>query len=248
MFNILLVDDEQNVLEYLKNLITGDNGKMFDIFTASNVNDAIDILKKHPIDITVSDIKMPERSGIELMHHIVENYPGCKVLLLTAFDDFNYIYEANKLNVKFLLKIEDDEVIVQTIQELLMGEYAKKPQRAELNKPVTQEDLMKKLADYIDNNYEKELSLDSLSRMVYLNPSYCSRIFKQYFKKNIFEYVNEVRMSKAKELLLGTNLKIKDISFKVGYQSLNYFSFVFKQYFGCTPQEFRRIAASQNND
>ncbi len=92
---------------------------------------------------------------------------------------------------------------------------------------------------YINENLDKDLSLVTLSENVYLNPSYLSRIYKQITGINLSDYVRNIRISKAKELLQNNSLKIHEIAKSVGYESAAYFTRIFKNTTNLTPQEYR---------
>lgn len=100
--------------------------------------------------------------------------------------------------------------------------------------------IVEQLLDYIHHNYSKDLSLDSLSEMVFLSPAYTSTIFRQVTNQTITNYINDYRMKKAKKLLVETNMKLVDIYPLVGYSSLTYFCVLFKNMFGETPSQYRK--------
>ena len=75
--------------------------------------------------------------------------------------------------------------------------------------------------------------------MVYLSPAYLSRIFKQETGVTFNEYLNRVRLNKAKELLRRRELRMTDISLAVGYEDQSYFTKVFKRVAGMLPREYR---------
>ena len=110
---LLLVDDERYVLTWLEKLFS-ETG-LFDVFTVSSGQDAIALLDREPIDILLSDIKMPGISGFELAEHIFAHNPDCHVIFLSGYAMFDYVYRANRHNVKYLLKTEDDDVILETV-------------------------------------------------------------------------------------------------------------------------------------
>ncbi|MFT4105048.1 MAG: response regulator [Lacrimispora sp.] len=93
---------------------------------------------------------------------------------------------------------------------------------------------------YIKANYKEGLSLDILAEKVYLTPHYLSSIFIQEKGIGINKYIKNVRMEKARELLLGTNMKISDISEQVGYANLSYFCRSFRNEYGMTPDQYRK--------
>ncbi|MFD0710463.1 response regulator [Paenibacillus sp. GCM10027626] len=95
------------------------------------------------------------------------------------------------------------------------------------------------LQQYIEENIDKELSLNRLSEIVYLNPVYLSRLYKQSTGTGLVDYINEVRLKKAKQALIETNAKIHDIARSVGFESPTYFARLFKRNEGMTPQEYR---------
>jgi len=92
---------------------------------------------------------------------------------------------------------------------------------------------------YIQEHYAEDITLDSLSKLFYLHPIYLSRLFKEKAGLNFVDYVKEVRMNAAKELLLNPTLKVIDICQMVGYESSRYFTKLFKNATGMTPKEYR---------
>lgn len=102
-------------------------------------------------------------------------------------------------------------------------------------------DILKHCAAYMEEHYMEEISLDSMAEKYYFNPSYFSTIFSNYFGKSFTNYLIEIRMKKAKELLLESGHKIKQIAAMTGYRDANYFIRAFKKYYGYTPDEFRKL-------
>lgn len=93
---------------------------------------------------------------------------------------------------------------------------------------------------YIKEHYKEDLSLNILAEKVYLTPRYLSSLFIQETGYGINKYIKNVRMEKAKELLLKTNLKVSDISQEVGYSNVSYFCKSFQEDFGSTPDKYRQ--------
>lgn len=92
---------------------------------------------------------------------------------------------------------------------------------------------------YIQENYQKDLSLDEVSRRMDLSPYYFSKLFKEETGNNFVEYVTDLRMQKAKELLAEDGKSMKEICISVGYGDPNYCSRIFKKNTGVTPTEYR---------
>lgn len=92
---------------------------------------------------------------------------------------------------------------------------------------------------YIQYNYQKEISLDDVSREMNLSPYYFSKLFKEETGENFIEYLTGIRITKAKELLMNQEMSMKEICCEVGYCDPNYFSRIFKKTTGITPTEYR---------
>ncbi len=95
--------------------------------------------------------------------------------------------------------------------------------------------------EYIQKNYMNPIGLEEISEMLGFNLSYFSALFKKETGKNFLEYLTEVRISNAKELLRETNLSITEICNKVGYLDQKHFIATFKKYAGIKPGEFRKL-------
>ncbi len=99
--------------------------------------------------------------------------------------------------------------------------------------------IIKTAKDYIDAHYDKDISLDDVSRVVNISPYYFSKIFKEECGLNFIEYLTNIRIDKAKNLLENSNLSIKEICISCGYSDPNYFSRSFKKNVGYTPTEYK---------
>lgn len=101
-------------------------------------------------------------------------------------------------------------------------------------------DILGKAKAYIMENYMLEdMSLNKLASHVNMSPSYFSSIFSQESGKTFVEYLTEVRMEKAKELLMCSNQKTSEIGYQVGYKDSHYFNYIFKKTQKCSPKEYR---------
>ena len=100
--------------------------------------------------------------------------------------------------------------------------------------------MIDKAKSYINNQFQKDISLDEVSKEVNVSPYYFSKLFKEETGQNFIEYLTEVRIQKAKELLSqGNETSMKEICLACGYQDPNYFSRIFKKTVGQTLTEYR---------
>jgi YesN/AraC family two-component response regulator len=93
---------------------------------------------------------------------------------------------------------------------------------------------------FIQRNYGSDINLPQVADYVKLSPNYLGNLFKKELQVNFIEYLNEFRIGKAKELLLGTYLKSYEIAERVGFKENTYFCKVFKKVAGMSPNEFRK--------
>lgn len=105
----------------------------------------------------------------------------------------------------------------------------------------TGSDLMHDVTSFIDQNYQNEVSLYDIAARFHVSREYISRKFKQKHGINIPEYINRIRITKAKVLLQNPDMKVTAISELVGFKNDKYFSLVFKKQEGISPKEFRKL-------
>ncbi len=107
--------------------------------------------------------------------------------------------------------------------------------RAYIAEPVT----IWKARKYIREFSDEALSLTKVASLVRINPNYFSEKFKEVTGLNFVDYLARIRVSKALEQLQNSDLRVSEIAFGVGFQSLSQFNRVFKRICGCSPTDFR---------
>ena len=109
------------------------------------------------------------------------------------------------------------------------------------------EDVIEKMKIYIQKNYNKNLTVEMLSSFFIMNRSYLSHLFKEKTGEKFVDYLNNIRIEKAKELLATSNKKMYQIAKLVGYDNVKYFFRVFKKKVGKTPEQWRISHGSSFN-
>jgi len=261
MYKILIADDEELERKALSLFIEKSNLPIDKILIAENGNDAfVKIICDKP-DIVVLDINMPEMSGLEVLEKIRKENIDAKVIISTAFDQFDYAVKALKLGaIDFLVKPVNRKVFVNAIEktlERLKIEEKNKDKMKQLDNVIEyfknqpNEQLEKKeeaipeavirVKEYIENNYTCYISLDEIIHDCGYSKFHISRLFKNYMNCTIMEYLLKQRITRAKELLSSTQDTIKEISLAIGYSDPNYFSLIFKREEGVSPVQYRAV-------
>jgi YesN/AraC family two-component response regulator len=232
MKRVVIVDDELSSKELLVNLIHKYRFPMEIVGLASDGEEALQVICELRPDIVFLDIQMPVKNGLDVMNELRslsygEQRHTPKVIIITAYRQFEYAQTALRLGAKdYLLKPIDYRQLYDTLQRVLGYWYTDNPS-------------FNKLLECIDTNYAQNLSLQDYANYIHVSPGYITRLLNKYLGMGFKEWINEVRIKKAIELLEITDLSIKSISDKVGYNNLNYFYRKFRAITSTTPKNYR---------
>lgn len=117
MYRLLIVDDEEIIADGLYEFFGNMLELELDVYKAYSGEEAIEWLRRTRIDIVLTDIHMPGIDGLELMDTIRKNWPACRIIFLTGYDDFNYVYRAiQQPGVRYILKSEDYDRVIETVR------------------------------------------------------------------------------------------------------------------------------------
>lgn len=223
------------------------------ILTADNGRDAMKLLEETDIDLMITDIRMPEVSGMHLVAHVRERGKPKRpaVILVSGYAEFEYAHQALQLGVaNYLLKPVSKAKLVDAVTQALDAEEER-----------SRTDVMRRFVDpllletgaggdnfsepvreaiaFVEARLEQPIGLREAAERVHLNASYFSVLFKEQTKLTFSEYVARLRLQKAKALLLTTKLPVAEIAERVGYQTAKYFNKVFRDYEGRSPGQYR---------
>jgi len=231
---ILLVDDEPVVRRALKMMIQNEGFPFEVVLEAGTGQEAVLLVEQHHPEVILLDIKMPGLDGISAAKKIKTITPQCNIVFLTAYAKFDYAQAAIRCNARdYLVKpVNQDElrlIIADCIGEIVPPIHLSHIQR-----------ILKTTVEYILENFAKPLTLEAIAQQVHLSPAYFSSLFKREQGQTLTEFLTQVRLEKAKELLRGNpSLSIYEISKQVGYEDANYFSRIFKKKMGISPIAYR---------
>lgn len=154
--------------------------------------------------------------------------------IMTVYDRINQIVSSEPSfgTVQTLLSIIYDLAASGDYHTLASSHYS----HAEV--PVTSRRI-KKLKDYIDAHFNEEIRIEVLADMVGMTPNALSRFFKQRTNRSISNYINEVRLGHATNMLADSTMSIAEISYRCGFNTISNFNRIFKNVKEITPKEFR---------
>ena len=149
-------------------------------------------------------------------------------ILLTLIHALNLLRKQDNYQTQACLLLKT--FLLETINEL---------ENDEIEQIGKAERSFKLIKEYIDHNYHLPIDLNQICNELEYNPSYISRMFKEYGKENVKSYMEKRRMAAAREILGNVRLKISQVAKQCGYSSEAYFIKVFKKIHDMTPGEFR---------
>lgn len=132
MYKVLLVDDEYMITEGLKRLIPFDKWGMEVVATANHADDALDYVREHPVDIVISDVNMPDKTGLEMIGEMKELLPNVYYILLSGYQEFDYVKKAMNLNVVDYLVKPVDKVELERLLEKIASQLGEKSHEPEI--------------------------------------------------------------------------------------------------------------------
>lgn len=234
---ILIIDDEPKIRNGLSNLLTRREG--WEVAGAyENAADALKYLAVNQVDVMITDIKMPEISGLELIARIRERDKKTAIIILSGYSNFQFAQRAIELGVsRYLTKPTNPRELICVLEETekkLGGKQEKEKDSGKIPNLFVQ-----KAADYIKLNYSEKISIKEIADQLYLSPNYLSELFKKHTEKTISEYLTEYRLEKARQLLDHAEYRVGDVSGMIGIHDGRYFSNMFKKKYGMTPTEYR---------
>jgi YesN/AraC family two-component response regulator len=211
---------------------------------ASNGQNAISLVEELYPSLVITDIKMPQSDGLELIKYIHKNHPHIKTMILSGYNDFTYAQSALKYGAKdFLLKpikVEELNTALQNIIVLLDSENKEISSFSIDPHSLKPENLSKLMENYLRSNYSSITSLNKISDKFGFTNEYLSKIFKKYIGETPIKYITKIRINEAKLLLINQpDLEIQKIGELVGYKDAFYFSRVFKSNVGIYPSDYR---------
>lgn len=255
IYSILLVEDNTDLLSLMQRLL----GRKYNVFTAQNGKQGLNILYKEHLDLVISDVMMPVMDGLEMTKIIKEDdrYAQLPVVLLTAKtkeEDLNnalaigadeYIFKPFSLSQ---LEIRIDNIITNryrirrkfTTAERLpaaIPEHLSNPEKA----------FLEKVTELVLTNIENgEYGREQLAADMFISSSSLYNKVRQYTGQNLTAFINGIKLKEAKKVLeYYPTITVNELSAKVGFNTPNYFNKCFHKEYGMTVKEY---AAQQRSN
>lgn len=239
MYKLLIVEDEYEIRHGIRHYFPWDELGFIVSGEAENGEEALEFLQHHPVDVILSDIKMPLKSGLDLAKELNEKNDKTPIVFLSGHKDFELVKEALVYGAKdYIVKPTKYQELAKVFQKIKDGLDSTNKLNPMDTINCESALLIGQIKDYIKKNF-RTVQLSDLARIAHMNPFYLSTYFKNKTGHSFRDYVISIKMEKAMEYLKDSQYKIYEISEMVGYSNPRNFSKAFHAYFGENPQQSR---------
>lgn len=244
---ILIIEDNPDLIKYLKNKLSLE----YNINTSDGIR-AIDKAFELIPDIIICDVNLPEKDGFEICQILKKDIRTSHIplIILTAYDSKeSYIKGLDSGADLFLTKPFSFSILYRSLKNLLYNRdklrkhYIKNIYKKEQNQKVDllEQDFLDLMNKYIYENLDdSSFSVEQLASKLNISRVQLYRKIKAILNVSISDYILNIRLEKAKVLLLESKLTISEIAYSVGFSSPSYFSSTYKNKFGKTPKSYKK--------
>lgn len=247
-YRILVVEDNPELLMLMNHVLKG----QYHVLLAKNGKEALDLVHKTPVDLIVSDVMMPEMTGLELTREVKEdpNYSHLPIILLTANNQAEEEVEALKMGAdEYLtkpfrlgeLRLRIDNIIEnrrRMLQDfaIKMDDIDEQQESVLTPEQIFLEKALNCVHEHLDDSsYDR----DTFAADMGASSSTLYNKLRAITGMNVNTFIRDVRMKEARRLAeKDPSMRVSDLAYRVGFQDPKYFSTCFKKYFGIQPKEF----------
>jgi len=245
-YTIMLVEDQRDMLEFERRVLSSD----YNIVTATNGLDAMNLLELNKIDLIISDVIMPDMDGFELCETTKTDirYSHIPIILLTAkTDDISKISGFNLGADSYIEKPFSMDMLKAAISSLLTNRenirkaYLKSPLLPVASAVISQtdKDFIEKVNGIIINNYSNvDFRMDDMASMLNMSRATFYRKIQGVLDMTPNDFLKLTRLKQAATLLRQKEYRISEVCYMTGFNSPSYFSRCFLKQFGLSPKEF----------
>ncbi len=248
-YKVAIVEDNSALRTYLRQVLEED----FVVMEAANGKEALQIIMEDPPDLIVSDVMMPEMDGIRLCKAIKETelIAHLPIILLTART--SRVYELEGLGMgaeSYITKPFNAQMLKSRIYAILknrqhLREYYRKQlffEPVKENQLSPEEKLVHQAIELVEAHLEDaSFNVQRLAEMLHQSQSSLYRKIKAVTGKSLVEFVRDVRLRKAAEMIRTGDYTITEVAYKVGFSSIKYFRQCFKNLYQMTPSAFGQL-------
>ncbi len=246
---ILIADDHEDIRKYLRSLLEDE----YHILEAEDGLQALELINKELPDVIISDVMMPQMDGIKLCEIVKSqiNTSHIPVILLTARTSMTYEIEGLKTGAEDYITKPFNPGIVKTrisnilenrskLREYYLNKVRFEPDSQQVKELDIDSQFIEKAILLVNENLQNEdFGIETMVDQLFMSQSTLFRKIKSLTGLSITAFVRSVRLKKAAQIVLQSNLKLSQVAQEVGFNDYKHFKKSFQQQFGCLPSEYK---------
>ena len=244
--HILIVEDNDELRSFLKDTLQNH----YHIYAAANGKQGLEIALAHVPDLIISDVMMPEMTGMELCSTIKQNFETSHIpfMILSAKDALEAKLEGLGLGADYYfskpLSIQQLLLTINNLfeqKEKLKNRYTKDfyAEASELVHSTADKVFLNKLIDLIENNVENtDLDVDFISKEMYISRTKLYQKIQSVTGRSVGDFIRTIRLKKAAYIMTHEEIPMSQLIDRIGMQSSSNFAKIFKKEFGILPSQF----------
>lgn len=243
---VLIVDDNALMRSFLRTALEEEEVWVVE---AESGEQAIEILEvpRRALDLMLLDYVLPGRSGLQILQLARRRWPWIPVIILTAFGSEDLAIQAFRAGAKdYLRKPVEPDTLTELIRALTAARRGKAgggsaTTSAEMNDETrcVHPNVRRALA-FMREHFTEEITLDDVARAARVSRFHFCRLFHREIGVTFHDYLHELRVSRAKTLLVDRHLTVSEAAYTVGFNDLSHFDRTFRKIVGSSPTEYRR--------
>lgn len=242
---VLIVDDDPNIISLLK--ATFEN--YYSVLTAFDGDSGLQIARNVIPTLIISDIKMPNKNGIELCEQLKndELTNHIPIIILTGEKNSILVHTAYTKKIDdFVVKPFDKQLLLYKVQslidknkQLIMQKQLIADMRGFAMPESYEDTAIRRVLEYINTSFgHVDIDVNTVAEAVGLSRAQLWRKFKSSTGYNLSDYIQKLRLEKAKEMLKTGKFRVGEVAYEVGFSNPNYFTRWFSQLVGESPSEY----------
>ena len=230
LYSVLLLDDEPHVLDVLSMAVNWEQFGFAVVETAANAYEALAQIAARRFDLIVTDVHLPQMDGLAFIERVREIDAEVEIIIISGYNRFEYVQRAIRYHVdSYILKpIDPQEVGNQLICIRRRLDIRRKEDRA--GDSETDYGDLEEVISYIQKNFQKSISLKSLSEYFFVNASYLGQKFKATTGESFNDYLNKLRIGYVKRFCRAKHTRMNEVIRNAGYANPQYFYKQFKRF------------------
>ncbi len=220
--HVLIVDDDRSALEAMEAALA----REFRVLPAPDIPTANAMLDRETVDLVILDVRLDGESGLDYLNHLREQ-SDVPVLLISGYGTKEIVIEGLRSRASdYMDKPFSATQLLDKVRSLI----AQGPRLSHISDRVR---------GFIQQHYMRDWTVQSLAKALHLSVRTMRQVFRQRYRQSVTGFLEEVRITRARELLATTDLLIQKVSAQVGFRDAHYFGRIFRQRVGKSPRAFR---------